>query len=45
MWIPEGQLEVKAFIESREQLKGLFREVDLAIMPSKTEGFGLTALD
>lgn len=43
--IPEEQFEVKAFVESREDLKGLFREVDLAIMPSRTEGFGLTALE
>lgn len=43
--IPEEQLEVKAFIESREGLKRLFCEVDLAIMPSRTGGFGLTALE
>lgn len=43
--IPEEQLEIKEFIESREELKGLFRQVDLAIMPSRTEGFGLSALE
>lgn len=43
--IPEIQLYVRTFKESREELKGLFREVDLAIMPSRTEGFGLTALE
>ena len=43
--IPEEQLEVKAFIECREELKRLFCEVDLAIMPSGTGGFGLTALE
>lgn len=43
--IPEEQLEVKEFIESREELKGLFRQVDLAILPSRTEGFGLSALE
>ena len=43
--IPEEQLEIKEFIEKREELKGLFRQVDLAIMPSRTEGFGLSALE
>ena len=42
--IPEELLEVKAFKGNRKELRGLFREVDLAIMPSKTEGFGLSAL-
>lgn len=42
--IPEEQVEVKEFIESREELKGLFRQMDLAIMPSRTEGFGLSGL-
>ena len=35
----------RGFIESREEVKKLFCEVDLAIMPSRTEGFGLTALE
>ena len=39
------QLIVRCFIESREQLAGLFCEADLAIMPSRTEGFGLAALE
>lgn len=43
--IPETQLDVRTFTKSGEELKGLFREVDLAIMPSRTEGFGLTALE
>ena len=43
--IPDEQLEVKTFMEGREELKSLFREVDLAIMPSKTEGFGMSALE
>lgn len=43
--IPEEQLEVRAFIEIREELKRLFCEVDLAIMPSRTGVFGLTALE
>ena len=39
------QLTVRRFNESREQLAQLFSEVDLAIMPSRTEGFGLAALE
>ena len=39
------QLTVRCFCESREQLARLFSEVDLAIMPSRTEGFGLAALE
>ena len=40
-----SQLTVRCFKESREELAKLFCEVDLAIMPSRTEGFGLTALE
>ena len=43
--IPRSQLTVRSFKESRDQLANLFCEVDLAIMPSRTEGFGLTALE
>ena len=43
--IPPSQLTVRRFKESREELARLFCEVDLAIMPSRTEGFGLTALE
>ena len=43
--IPSSQLTVRRFKESREELAKLFCEVDLAIMPSRTEGFGLTALE
>ena len=43
--IPPSRLRVRTFLESREELKHLFCEVDLAIMPSRTEGFGLTALE
>jgi len=43
--IPPSQLIVRRFNESRDQLANLFCEVDLAIMPSRTEGFGLTALE
>ena len=43
--ISEDQLLVRAFIQDREQLKDLLCEVDLAIKPSRTEGFGLSALE
>ena len=43
--IGPSQLTVRRFNESREQLAQLFSEVDLAIMPSRTEGFGLAALE
>ena len=43
--IARSHLTVRCFNESREQLAELFCEVDLAIMPSRTEGFGLAALE
>ena len=43
--IAEAQLTVRKFIKSREKLKDLLCEADLAIMPSKSEGFGLVALE
>ena len=43
--ILKSQLTVRKFIQSKERLKELFCEVDLCIMPSRTEGFGLTALE
>ena len=43
--IDPSQLKVRRFNESRERLADLFCEVDLAIMPSRTEGFGLSALE
>ncbi|KAL9979414.1 hypothetical protein ACROYT_G017082 [Oculina patagonica] len=43
--VARNQLIVRSFNESREILAKLFCEVDLAIMPSRTEGFGLTALE
>ena len=43
--ISRKQLIVRKFVQSMEELKSLFCEVDLAIMPSRTEGFGLTALE
>ena len=43
--IDRNQLIVHSFSDSREILANLFCEVDLAIMPSKTEGFGVSALE
>ena len=43
--ISRNQLIVCSFDDSREVLANLFCEVDLAIMPSRTEGFGTTALE
>ena len=43
--INRRQLTVRCFCESREQLGQLFCEVDLAVMPSRTVGFGLAALE
>ena len=43
--IGPNQLRVRRFNESREKLADLFCEVDLAVMPSRTEGFGLAALE
>ena len=43
--IDPSQLKVRRFSESREKLADLFCEVDLAVMPSRTEGFGLAALE
>ena len=43
--ISRNQLIVRSFDDSRKVLADLFCEVDLAIMPSRTEGFGTTALE
>ena len=43
--IPKKRLKVRGFMNSRESLKRLFCEVDLVVMPSRTEGFGLTGLE
>ena len=43
--IPANRLKVRGYVNSRESLKRLFCEVDLAVMPSRTEGFGLTGLE
>ena len=43
--IAEAQLIVRKFVQSREKLTDLLCEADLAIMPSKTEEFGLVAVE
>ena len=43
--VPANRLRVRGYVNSRESLKRLFCEVDLALMPSRTEGFGLTGLE
>ena len=43
--ISENQLSVKEYIKDRNQLKELLLRMDLVIMPSRAEGFGLTALE
>ena len=43
--IPANRLRVRGYVNSRESLKRLFCEVDLALMPSRTEGFELTGLE
>ena len=43
--VPKSRLRVKGFMEDREILKRLFHQVDLVVMPSRTEGFGLAGLE
>ena len=43
--IAEAQLSVRTFIQNRDRVKDLLCEAHLAIMPSKSEGFGFVALE
>ena len=43
--IPTQRLKVKGYTGSREDLKQLFCQVDVVLMPSRAEGFGLTGLE
>ncbi len=43
--LKEGQLTVQKYLENRDNLATLLFASNLAIMPSRTEGFGLTALE
>ena len=38
--ISRNQLTVRSFVQNKERLKELFCEVDVVIMPSRSEGFG-----
>ena len=42
--IGRNQLMIFSFDENRETLANLFSAVDIAILPSRTEGFGLSSL-
>ena len=43
--IPKNCLMVRGYVKSREALKRLFCKVDLVLLPSRTEGFGLAGLE
>ncbi|XP_015777305.1 PREDICTED: uncharacterized protein LOC107355277 isoform X2 [Acropora digitifera] len=43
--VDKEMLTVRKFVESREGMKDLFCGVDMLIMPSKSEGFGLIAVE
>ena len=43
--IPKHRQKVRSYLDSREDLKQLFCQVDLVLIPSRTEGFGLTGLE
>ena len=43
--VAKEQLTVRKFLQNRDEIKDLLCEADLAIMPSKSEGFGLAALE
>ena len=43
--VPVSRLKVKVFVQDRAGLKHLLQQVDLAVMPSRTEGFILTGFE
>ena len=43
--VPAKYLSVRGCVQNRGDLKRLFQEVDLFLMPSRVEGFGLTGLE
>ena len=43
--IPACSLTVRSFLKNQESLNQLLCEVDLAVVPSRTEGFGVTGLE
>ena len=38
-------MKVRGYVDSQEDLKQLFCELDLLLMPSRTKGFGLVGLE
>ena len=43
--LSRNQLTVKGYLENRDDLATLLSTANLAVIPSRTEGFGLTALE
>jgi len=43
--VSKDRLMVRSYLDSREDLKKLFYQVDLVLMPSRTDGFGLIGLE
>ena len=43
--IPKHCHKERSYLNNQEDLKPLFCEVDLVLMPSRTDGFGLTGLE
>ena len=43
--LPANCLKVRGYVKCRESLRKLFCEVDLVVMPSRTDGFGLTGVE
>ena len=43
--LPANCLRVRGYVKCRKSLRELFCEVDLVVMPSRTDGFGLTGLE
>ena len=42
--LTRNELTIRGFCDS-EEMEKMFRETDLIVMPSRTEGFGLVALE
>jgi len=43
--IKRNQLTIRSYCNEQDELKMMFREADLVALPSRTEGFGLVALE
>ena len=43
--LSRSQLTVKGYVENRDHLATLLSTANLAVIPSRTEGFGLAALE